>query len=474
MIVLVLAGRSWDGVVVPCDFAVTVDGTDLEVSTLLVDAVEVPETASSIRILATPTSGTFWEDEFDLVLIADEIAATVAHQAKVAVTAETVAGLTIVRADLTVSRVRDASAKAREQLTRNPAKRLGKPDSLGEIASRGDFPPDYWALPDRPGTRFIDAARPLAGNLVNTTVADAIGTDVECLVFEVAGVKVPRLIAVSWPASLLREDKSNPTPFLVYYHPGTGQNVGAGFYVGGGLDPYPWNFDFCYFVMFAYQWYALDPLTESPYSKGIPFQIAAGGKNVVSVIPCNAPVGNEFGSFGDAASIEAVLLEIQAAMFRRAGVATPPSTLGRTAASAFSSGNNFLAAMLSAPKNRAHHFITDVLQEVYFFDPPGNLVDDVTAAALGWSGAPDTGRRVALYANAVHNAHAKLLGRAAPAAPFIESPSSARTAAVTSIDTWRATVDSVTGTKHPSWGFDETHQVISAMMLTHAIATSGF
>jgi hypothetical protein len=387
MIVLVLAAQSWDGTAVACGFAVQADGVTLEVSSLVVDAVEVPGTASAIRVIATPKTGMFWEDEYRLVLTAGDLAPAVNHEAKVKISTATAVGVTIVRADLTVSRVRDVSATARDQLTRNPATRLGKPDSLGRIATHGDFPPDDWTLPDRPATHFIDVSQPLTGKLVNTSVADAKGGDVECLVFEVAGVKVPRLIAVSWPRSLLRDDDSDPTPFLIYYHPSTGQNVEHGFYVGGGLDPYPWNFDFCYFVMFAYQWYALDPLTESPFSKGIPFQIAAAGKDVVSVIPCNAPVGNEFGTFADAAAIEAVLLEIQAAMFRRAGVASPPSALGRTAAGAFSSGNNFLAAMLGSTKNRAHHFLTDVLQEVYCFDQTHQVISAMLLThAIGTSG----------------------------------------------------------------------------------------
>jgi hypothetical protein len=386
-----------------------------------------------------------------------------------------VAGVTIARLTVTVSRLRDVSADALAQLATAPRTRLNKPTDYSELATHGDFPPAAWALPDRPGTTFVDVTKVIDGNKIGTVVHDTVGGDFECAVFAIAGVRVPKLVAVSWPRTLLRDNDSGPTPFLVYYHPGTGQNVDDGYYLGGGLAPYPWNFDFCYHVLYAYQWYAVDPLTTSPYSKGIPFQIAAGGKNVVSVIPCNAPVGNEFGAFGDAAAVQDVLLDLQALMFRRAGVAEGPKTLGRTALGAFSSGNNFMAAFLQSPANRAHEFCQDTLREVYCFDPPFGITAGLTGAALAWAGSPDSGRRIALYTQAAHEAHTKLLGKPLPTAPYlVNNPDRTRTSAVLPSGTWKTTFEAFTGQRWPGWGFDETHQVISAMMLTHAMATSGF
>ncbi|MFD1340348.1 hypothetical protein [Microbacterium lemovicicum] len=129
--------------------------------------------------------------------------------------------------------------------------------------------------------------------------------------------------------------------------------------------------------------------------------------------------------------------------------------------------------MLGSSKNRAHHFLTDVLQEVYFFDPPGDLGDQVTAAALSWSGglaqvdaSPCTPSRRRMRTPTTR----------APGttSSFREFTRRHRTASVVPIATWKATVESVTSTNHPQWGFQETYQVISAMMLTHAVGTSGF
>lgn len=475
MNVLVLAGQAWDGTAVPCSFTVEVDGVPLDATSFPVSAVSLPDGANEIRVVATPSVAWFWEDEFHLIVTGEQVDPVVNDLAKVTTAAASAVGIAITRVTMTVSRLRDVSSAAKDLLTQPPDKRLGKPASLRNVMNHGDFPPDEWSLPDRPGTTFVDAEHPIDGKLVSTVILDTVGADVECGVFEVAGVAVPKLLAVSWPTALLRDEGSAPTPFLVYYHPGTGQNVKSGYYVGGELGPYPWNFDFSYFVLYAYQWYAVDPLAVSPYTKGIPFQIAAAGKQVVSVLPCNAPVANEFGAFTDAASMEAILLDLQAMMFRRAGVGDPPMTLGRTAVGAFSSGNNFMAMFLQSPKNRAHNFCQNTLKEVYCFDPPGYITGGLTAAALAWAGPPETGRRVALYTQSPHEAHTKVLGHAPPASPFVESsPDGTRTAAILPIATWKATVEAITAGPSPKWGFQETHQIISAMMLTHAMATSGF
>jgi len=172
---------------------------------------------------------------------------------------------------------------------------------------------------------------------------------------------------------------------------------------------------------------------------------------------------------------EAILLDLQALMFRRRGVRTPPTSLGRSAVGAFSSGNNFMAAFLQSPKNRAHRFCQETLKEVLCFDPPGYIVSALTAAALAWAGAPDTGRRIALYTQGGHAAHGKLLGHPPPPPPYVETtPDGTRTSALLPAAVWRATVEDLTGRPRPQWGFQETHQVIAAMMLTHAMASSGF
>jgi hypothetical protein len=192
------------------------------------------------------------------------------------------------------------------------------------------------------------------------------------------------------------------------------------------------------------------------------------------VLPCNA-AGPEFGSFMDAAAMQEVLLEIQALMFRRAS-ATPPETLGRTALAAFSSGNGFLGTFLSLPKNRAHAFVTDVLREVYLFDPPHYLADTTAASVLAWAGASDSGRHVRLYSQGLERGHDKVLGAASPAVPFIETTADGtRTAGVIPVATWTRTIESRLGRKvRFPLDWRDAHQLIPSMLLTHALAISDF
>lgn len=478
MNVLVLASAAWNGTAVPCTFTATAGGVDLELTTFPVTALLIPDGTDTIEVTASPTTAAFFDAAVTLVVTAaGEAEPVVTNIADVATTSVTAAGITISRATITVSRVRDVSTKAREQLDRLiPIRHDTDPvrdEPTFPVVGMGDFPPEGWTIPDRPSTRFVDVDQPIDGRALHTVVRSASGSDCEHLVLEVAGVKVPQVIAVSWPHALLRDNGADPTPFLVYYRPSTGQNVKHGYYQGAGLDAYPWNFDFCYFGMYQFQWYADDPLTGDMFSKGIPFQVAAAGKNVVTVIPCNKPVAGEFGAFLDAAAMETILLEVQALMFRRAGATTPPATLGRTALGAFSSGNDALATVLQSVANRKHRFFVDTVKEIYFFDPAGFRQSLTVAAALTWAGGADD-RRIALYAQAVGDAGAKLLGGPVPVAPYVESPTPLRTVAALPPSTWRATLLAAAGVDDPQMGFDQAHQLIPALMLTHAMATSGF
>lgn len=472
MNLLAVGAAAWDGVVVKCTFAVEVDGAPVAALTSLLDVYELPDGAEKIVVTATPVDPHFFTERAEMFVDPDgEVHPTVDDTSKVNATAVAAAGMVVSRAILTVSRVRLATDSALFQLHRQPAKRQGKPE--GKIEPVADFPPNEWTIPDRSDLHFIDVDQPVAGGKVRTVVRDIVGSDFDCYVVELAGPpnQVPRLLAVSWPVAVQPVDDADPTPFLVYYHPGTGQNVQNGYYTGDGQDPYPWNFDYCYFVMYAYQWYGIDPLID-PYPKGIPLQAAAAGKNLVSVIPCNAPTATEFGVFLDAGSVQAVLLEIQALRFREAGMSAPPATLGRTALAAFSSGNNFLTLLLGSAANRSHSFLTDVVKEMYFFEPPGYVAEGATRAALQWAGS-DPERRIAVYTQDDGPAH-DLLDSTHHAAPHVTLVSPTRTSSVLPIGAWRAARDPLLDKPDPTFGWQETHQIVSAMMLTHALATSGF
>src|SRR5262249_27095648 len=158
-----------------------------------------------------------------------------------------------------------------------------------------------------------------------------------------------------------------PTPFFVFLRQG---NAGNGYdeggqFVGGDLQPYPDNFDYAD-TLFEQLHYARSPFLW-PYTKGVPYQVASAGDDVVTVIPCNS-FENDFGVFDDTDQIGLILEELQAFMFWKAGVQPPPS-VGKTALASFSSANFFLGGWLANPKNRTGKFLSDVVTAIYFLDP---------------------------------------------------------------------------------------------------------
>jgi hypothetical protein len=483
MSIAVLGAQTWRGDGLSAAYEVTIDDQAVEVDRDgLAPTFRVPDGASSIVVKATPSSDAFWPNEAEFTIAGDgSITSDDEGQAKTNSMAAFGARLTVLAVKLW--RLRDVSAKIRDLLepAARPKLRLGKKAEDLKMFEGEDYPPPTWTLFDRDNIRFIGPGSPLAAKQVVTDepkTATFVGTS---LVLELAGVKAPRLLAVSWPASVPREDLAAPAPFLVFFRPGVGQEVRNGFYSGVNttppLEPYPFNHDYAYYALYQYLWYRGDPFTWDSGPKGMPYQIADAGKDIVTILPCNA-VGPEFGAFMDAASAREILLEIQAFMFAHASVAKPPEKLGRLAFGAFSSGNGFLAQLLSSPKNRADTLLRDVLKEVYLFDPPRTLVDGVIAAALAWAGDPANDRRIVTYSQFAHPAHARLLGGAGswPATPSLNTTVDARRmVGVIDVATWKTSIEAVTGSPWPvAFDWRNAHQLIPSMLLKHAVATSGF
>ncbi|HDR7429952.1 TPA: hypothetical protein QCX20_003335 [Bacillus toyonensis] len=147
----------------------------------------------------------------------------------------------------------------------------------------------------------------------------------EIIIFEVPGVVSPRLIAIYWPDAVPRGIGAAPTPFLVYFHPATGQNVPNGYYENPrdrhDLETgksYSWGFDYQFLGFWRYMNYEGDTIKQKS-GKGLPDQIDASGKNAVLVLPLNKAAENpcdEAISFTDATFLQEHLEEIQAFMFR--------------------------------------------------------------------------------------------------------------------------------------------------------------
>jgi len=352
-----------------------------------------------------------------------------------------------------LSRVRDRTNDVLASLARVPGSRVGHPPT--------SWPPSAWDTPSLANPRYIASPPVRAGNLYFDL--RTIDPDTEDLVLEVAGVDAPQLIAVSWPRALRRTIDSDPTPFLIYFHPTVGQNVGAGFYEGPDLGSYPFGWDYLFYGLWRYLNYMGDPITVDPYPKGLPYQVAASGKHAVLVLPLNKK-RIEVGAFLDAASAEELLREIQAFMFRREGIYEPPE-LGRTALAAFSDGNPLVARFLGLLINQRHLFYQNILKEVYMFDAPRNSVLNWVAQAIRWARAGDgTDKMIRIYTRNNSPSHSTLLGQSTPAVPlFVASSSNGlRTAAVLPMAAWRST----------DW--QTVHQLISATMLTDAFRRSGF
>src|SRR5262249_27012963 len=120
-------------------------------------------------------------------------------------------------------------------------------------------------------------------------------------------------------------------------HPG-------GVFTKGGVkdEPYPYNFDYIERCLFESLHYGKGPLAVpagwSLRPKGVPYQVAKSGANVVTVFPVAAVPDNiGYGMLADMQQTGEILKELQAFMFWRAGIHTPPASLGNTAIAAFSS-----------------------------------------------------------------------------------------------------------------------------------------
>jgi len=376
-----------------------------------------------------------------------------------------------------LSRVRDATQQALAELKVTPTglredRNVPKKDwkNWKPIANERVQHParaqpfDAW---DTPSLSVRFAANPPVSSTMVQVSPQSIDPDTVDVVLEVANVPAPKMIAVSWPRSLARTDRSDATPFLIYFHPGMRQNVKAGFYEGNHQKPYPLGWDYLYYGLWRYVNYDGDPYTQNPFCKGLPYQIAASGKKVVLVLPMNK-VDIEAGSMVNAPAAEELLEEINGFMFRQARVYTPPP-LGLVAAGAFSSGVLLLQSLLASAQSTGR---LAAMKEAYLFDRSfGNVAPNTAAvgavgSAIAWAGS-DPAKRVRVYSQLdgrqVPNFQS-LLGSVPGGAPSVtESANRSRTVVITPKQTWGPAVKE-----------GGTHQFISAIMLTDALRRSGF
>jgi hypothetical protein len=474
LLTAILDGQASSG----CSFTVSLDGGPaLPADTSIPGpaSVQLPDGVQRVSIQATPASPNHWPVAGDFQLQSSgnlvPLSAPPEFEPPRGVTTSGT-GLDLITVHL--SRVRDATSEALASLGAVPAIRTGMIPSAWPPAAggqpAGNWPPTDWDTPEQDDLNYIDSPAVTGSDLnIQQQSIDPSTTD---LVLQLKNVSAPQTLAVSWPDAVSRAEAADPTPFLVYFHPNVGQNAPE-FYTNPQVGTYPFGFDFVFFGLWRYMNYTGDPLVADPFAKGLPYQMAASSRSAVIVLPCNA-VGPEVGVLLSADSMQTVLREIQAFMFRQSGVYVTPG-LGRTALAAFSAGNGLVESFLARPDNRAHPFYLDTLQELYMFEGG----DSWLSQAITWAGVgTNATKMIRAYTQSALPSYANLLGTASPASsPFVAtSADGLRTAAVLPSTAWNRAA-AAAGNAAIAAGaqtFQDTHQLISAMMLKDALSVSGF
>ncbi|HEY2879271.1 hypothetical protein, partial [Nocardioides sp.] len=322
----------------------------------------------------------------------------------------------------------------------------------------------------------IDPTHPVSGGLLRFQTGPVAPSN-DTFVVEVAGNSVvPRTIAVSWPGTVPR---GQPAPMYVYFRHAPAQESGnmmLGLY-DDSLGTYPYSFDYAYFALLSCLWYSIRP-DLWPYSQGIPYQIEAAGKNVVTIVACPTARPNnkstQFGDWTNAEFMQSILLEIQALAAARGHVALPTS-LGRVALGAFSSSHIHLLYLLN--NGKGHPFLTGTVKECYLFDPDNLVLKDLMPHLLDWEkGVPSSAAVIRLYNHRSMPEQAPLITPVPTKTPHLtKAKVGNRTVFAAQSSDWDRSIAALHGKPSAkSWAWPDQHFAISAFMLTHAIASSGF
>jgi len=474
LLILTAGNAEGDAAVDGVTFQVTGDGQTLEVDGL--GGVRLPASPRPLRLVITvrpppqffELRGEFdYHGQGDLRPAVDDRGQELASSefAPVRGTADGL-GNAVMSLMVFVSRIRDVTARVLDLLQTLPDRR---PEYT---------PPTNLAL--TPRTVSVVTTPPIIRNDDLTFVGPKrIEPDAETIVFEVNVEPAPKLIAVVWPEATPRSYEAPATPVLVYFHPNAAQNRETHY-----RGAYPFSWDFLFFGIITYLRYARadpvdpDPLHDIDGLKGLSYQMKESGKNPVLVLPVNR-LFSEVGVFLKAESMESILKEIVAFMFRKRRVYKTPD-LGRIALASFSAGNTLVTTFLN--RNLQTGFAQNKLLEVYNFDLPLSVTTGDanmrawTQAVRAWAATGNTAdKRVRAYTQAnFANLYRQLLGVTPPArTPYeISDATGNRTAVVVPIDAWRRISRQIPD--DPLGAFQVVHQLIADLLLTDALRRSGF
>jgi hypothetical protein len=500
MITVVAPTLTWNaGTAVETMVFAEADGKDLQVTPGPPDVFKVPDLAQEVKITALPVPPEWWRADVVLTVQPDgtlklkdrgdavavdiqPFTAGIFNGAKVVLRLSRVKVVSdqIVAAVTTPSRVPPlispqpgADANLRRLMDNTNAERQLAVRVLGSgtapISGKSLRLPSLSPLPT------IDPTTPVSGGLLRFQTG-SIAPKNDTFVVEVAGSSVvPRTIAVSWPDTVPR---GQPAPMYVYFRhaPRQETDMMVGKY-NSGLEAYPYSFDYAYFGLLTCLWYAFRP-DVLPYSQGVPYQIEAAGKKVVTIVACPTARPNDkstqFGDWTSADFMQSILLEIQALAGARANVALPTS-LGRVALGAFSSGHWHLLNLLK--NGKGHSFLTGTVKECYLFDPDNLVLPALMPHLLDWEkSVPSGAAMIRLYNHGSMPEQAPLITPVPTKTPHLtKAKVGNRTVFAAQSSDWDRSIAALHGKPSAkSWAWPDQHFAISAFMLTHAIASSGF
>jgi len=307
------------------------------------------------------------------------------------------------------------------------------------LAIQREREPDRFEFVDSRSDYERLAPVPISGGKVQF-VRQLLDLDNDCRVLEIKGFSAPAAVAVCWPRKnnsqlgarvgpFLRAD---PMESLIFFHASNGQN--AAIY---NSTPYPFGLEQIDHGFISYLNAAKHPLRQ-PYGLGLPYQIAAAGKQTVLVLPLNRVAFPELTNLNTGEQATELLEEIHASFLRAAGLYFWAPQLGRIALAAFSAAIHEL--FLFHRGSSRTPLLRSLVQEVYIFDSRHTNGPEVANYANGFKAwaAQRPERRVRMYNDQVSPGHRDFLGVASlPRSPFVVDSADGRfTSGVVSDDDW--------------------------------------
>lgn len=488
---------------------VEVDGTVNDGVADTPNAYAFPDSAKTLSITATPISNEWWQAPVTFDILPDGTLQPRAANGFGAVEVQVMPGTgtyKILKIFVRMLRIHDATADFVKLFDTSatpplppavvPAK---QPVSIQNIVKSMNFttamiqqvvdhnlsPVDVprHALTLRPQRPVVlDLVKADAGKLGVVAAPPQIAPQNDTFVVQVSGMSgaAPQTIAVSWPHDVPAD---KPAPMFVFFRhaPRQESNPEFGKFTRDSMRGYPFNWDYACYGLLENLWYEF-PVHLVPVSRGLPYQIEAAGKKVVTVVACplaTPPTGSsQFGRWVEADFVQDILLQIQL-LYAASKGKSGAKTLGRVALGAFSSGNYYLGQLLQNGGKTAHPFLTDTVKECYLFSPDNpELQKACLPAVTAWQKGVKSGDgMIRLYNSLVMAEQKQLVPSAGSTTPFFTDSADHRTtvSAVTTPDWMRAfSAASVDPPLKRGWNGMDSHFATSALLLTHAMHRSGF